>query len=100
MITIKLEIDDIDYDSLVDQFLPIMTEKLRQSNNPVAMLLSNGMPASMAKTIIKGLPRETKDKLTADLLNTYQEQLKEKAEEFARQQSIPVSIQSISASIE
>ncbi len=56
MIKVELELSDIDYGSMIEQLLPVITEKLRQSNNPVAMLLSNGMPASMAKMILKKLP--------------------------------------------
>ena len=53
MIHVELTIEDLDYDTLIDRFLPTVAEKLHQSSNPVAMLVSNGMPASMAKAIIK-----------------------------------------------
>ena len=52
MIKVELTVDELDYGSLVEQFLPELAEKLRASGNPVGMLLSNGMPAAMAKGIV------------------------------------------------
>ena len=99
MIRIEMDVDELDYNALIDQFLPVMAEKLRQTNNPVAMLLSNGMPAAMAKAVLKGLPQEKKDQLTADLINSYSTTIAEKAEDFAKQQNIKVSIRQITANI-
>jgi hypothetical protein len=97
MIKIELEVEDLDYNALLDQFLPVMIDKLRQTNNPIALLISNGMPAAMAKTILQNLPQEKKDHLTADLINSYHTQLAEQAEEFAKQQNISVKVQTIHA---
>ena len=69
MITLQVQLDDLDYDMLVERFLPALTEQLRASGNPVGMLLSNGMSAELAKRIVKGLSREQKDRLAADLIN-------------------------------
>lgn len=85
MIKIELELRDIDYGSLIEQLLPVITEKLRQSNNSVAMLLSNGMPASMAKMILKKLPPDKKDQLAADLVNANKDQLVKLLTDLARQ---------------
>ena len=61
MIRIEMTIDELDYDSLLDQYLPVIAEKLRETGNPVGMLLSNGMPSSMAKSIVAGLPQSAKE---------------------------------------
>ena len=66
MIHLELTVDDLDYDMLIDRFLPVIAEKLQQNNNPIAMLISNGMPASMAKSIVKQLPQDKKDQFAAD----------------------------------
>ncbi|SHI16446.1 hypothetical protein SAMN02745823_02931 [Sporobacter termitidis DSM 10068] len=100
MIKIEIELKDIDYDSLIEQFLPVMTERLRQSDNPVAMLLSNGMPASMAKMILKKLPPATKDQLTADLINTNKDQVVQLLKEAAQSQNIRLEISDLSAKTE
>jgi hypothetical protein len=72
---IKLEVDvrDIDYDGLIDRFLPMVLEKLRQSENTASKLVAGGLPASVAKAILKNLPRATKEQLAAELLNSNRE---------------------------
>lgn len=100
MIKVEIELEDIDYDSLIEQFLPLMIEKLRQSNNPVAMLISNGMPASMAKMIIKKLPKATKDQLTADLINANKDKISEFLKENAAQNKVSITFGDINAKAE
>jgi hypothetical protein len=100
MIKIEIELKDIDYDNLIEQFLPVMTERLRQSNNPVALLLSNGMPASMAKMILKKLPPATKDQLTADLINSNKEQLVKLLADLAQQNNVRLDIGDLKAKSE
>lgn len=100
MIKIEIDIKDIDYDSLIEQYLPVMTERLRQSGNPVAMLLSNGMPASMAKMILKKLPPATKDQLAADLVNTNKDQVVKLLTETARGQNVRLEISDLKARTE
>ena len=55
MLHIELDISDIDYDTIVEKYLPVLTDALRQSGSSVAMLISNGMSSSMARKIIDGL---------------------------------------------
>lgn len=97
MIHIELTVDDLDYDMLIDRFLPIITEKLQQSNNPVAMLISNGMPVSMAKSIVKQLPQDKKDQLAADLINQFSNKIECGAEKAASQNGIRVSVHDLKA---
>ncbi|MBP1736462.1 MAG: hypothetical protein H6Q60_343 [Oscillospiraceae bacterium] len=100
MIKLELELEALDYDALMDQFLPAMIDKLRQTGNPVALLISNGMPAAMAKGILHKLPQDVKDQLTADLINSYGGKLAEQAELFAQQQGISVKVRSVGAHAE
>lgn len=97
MIHIELTVDDLDYDMLIDRFLPIITEKLQQNNNPVAMLISNSMPASMAKSIVKQLPQDKKDQLAADLINQFGGEIEQGAENVAAQYGIHVSVHDLKA---
>lgn len=99
MIKIEIELSDLDYNSLIDQYLPLMIEKLQQTDNPVALLISNGMPASMAKMILKTLPQEKKDKLAADLINIYKDKISRTIEETADRQNIQVKIGDIQAKV-
>lgn len=99
---IKLEIDlkDIDYDSLIDQFLPVMIEKLRQSDNPASKLIASGMPAPMAKALLKRLPQSTKEQLTAELLNSNKDAITRFLQDTAAQNNIRLSIGDIRAKSE
>lgn len=99
MIRIEMTIDELDYDSLLDQYLPAIAEKLRETGNPVGMLLSNGMPASMAKGIVAGLPQNTKDKLAADLLNANGARLGRKVEELAAEKGVRVRVGAVHAEV-
>jgi hypothetical protein len=100
MVKIEFELTDIDYDSLIEEYLPVLTERLRQSGNPVAMLLSNGMPSSMAKMILKKLPPATKDQLTADLINSNKDQLVKLLKDTARTQNVRLEITGLNATTE
>ncbi len=97
MIKVELTVDELDYGSLVEQFLPELAEKLRASGNPVGMLLSNGMPAAMAKGIVAGLPQTAKDKLAADLINGNAAQIRQKAEQAAAEKGIRLRVESVRA---
>ena len=95
---IEIEVEDIDYDNLVDQYLPLMTDKLRESRNPVALLISNGMPSSLAKTVLRGLSQDKKDEIVAEMINTNSNVIKEKVSEFASQNKVKVKIKKVFAS--
>ena len=99
VIRIEMTIDELDYDSLFDRYLPAIAEKLRETGNPVGMLLSNGMPASMAKGIVAGLPRSAKDRLAADLLNANGEKFCQKMEELAAGKGVHVCVSAVHAEV-
>ena len=99
MIQLNLNLTDLDYDSLLDQYLPLIADKLRESGNPVGMLLSNGMPASMAKGIVRGLPKATKEALTADLVNSHAAQITALLQDAAAKKGIGVSLSGLHAEV-
>ncbi len=98
MLKLELELTDLNYDVMLEQLLPRLTEQLRNSGNPVGMLLTSGMGSGMAKKIIAGLSQEQKDKLLADMLNANSAALIAKAEGFAAQNGIQGRVVSIKAS--
>lgn len=95
---IEIEVDNIDYDNLVDQFLPVITDNLRASKNPVALLISNGMPAALAKTVLKGLSREKKDELVAEIINANSDKIKKAATEFIASNKVKLRVKRVIAS--
>jgi hypothetical protein len=98
MIKVEIDIDELDYNALIDRYLPVMAEKLRQTNNPIAMLLSNGMPESVAKTVVKGLSQEKKEHLTAELFNANSAVLARQLEAFGRQNDVRFTVRGMRAS--
>lgn len=99
MIQVTINLSDLDYDSLLSQYLPQLTDKLRESGNPVAMLLSNGMSASMAQSIVRGLPQNVKDQLAVDLLNANAKKLMQKIEQTAAEKGTHVSVSNLRAEV-
>lgn len=98
MIKLEIDMDDLNYENLVDRYLPMVAEELRGSGNPGAMLFSDGLPACMAKKIIGGLPQDKKDALAADLLNAYSKELRDTAAAYAAQNGVDITILNIHAS--
>ena len=76
MIHLSIELDDVDFDRLIEQYLPVIGDQLRASGNPVGMLLSNGMSVGMAKGILRTLSQDNKEQLAADLINGGQVKLR------------------------
>lgn len=98
MVKLEIELEELDYDMLIDQFLPQLTQHLRASGNPIGMLLSNGMTASVARTVLRSLSQEQKDQLTCDLLNNSKERLISSLEEGLAQKGFHLKVHSASAS--
>ena len=90
MIRLSLTIDEVDYDRLLEEQLPALTEVLRRSGSPVGMLLSNGMPAALAKSILRNLSTEEKETLICDLINGSSDRLVRSINRLAEEKGIPV----------
>ncbi len=88
MVKLEIEIRDADYDSLIDRFLPMLLDRLRQSGSPVARLVSGGLPEPMIKSVLKKLPKNTKDQLAADLVNANKDQLAQFLKDLAAQNGL------------
>lgn len=97
MIHVDIAIEDIDFDSLIDQYLPFILEKLRGSDNSLSRLLSAGMPVGLAKAALHKLPQDAKERIAAELINKNSDRLRQKAEDFARTNGIGVKIGRITA---
>ena len=41
MIRLTIELEDVDFDVLIEHYLPVIGEHLRSSGNPLGALLSN-----------------------------------------------------------
>lgn len=99
MIKLELTLDNIDYDDLIDRYLPLVRDHLQASSNPVALLLSNGMSSAMAKKIVHTLPQQKKDELATELINANKKKLLSKATTLAEEQNISVNVVDLGASV-
>ncbi len=98
MVKLEIELDELDYETLIDHFLPQLTEHLRSSGNPIGMLLSNGMSASVARGVLRSLSQAQKDQLTCDLLNGNKQKLIATLEDSLEQKGFHLSVRSAHAS--
>jgi hypothetical protein len=97
MIKIEVEVRETDYDALIEQFLPLMIDRLRQSDSAAARLISAGLPESVIQGVLKKLPESAKDQLAAELINGNKEQLAKLLKDLAGQNGIRLEIGSIAA---
>jgi hypothetical protein len=97
MIEVRFELDEVDFDTLIDRYLPQIGEQLRNSGNPVGMLLSNGMSSELAKTILHGLGQEKQEQLCADLINGNHQRMTATLENQAQQQGVRLRVRNLRA---
>ncbi len=92
MIKLELTLKDVDYDTLIEQYLPLIQSHLTYSDNPVLRLLSNGMSPSMAKMVVHTLSQQQKDALVAELINHNQERLLQQMTRLLAQQGLSAEV--------
>lgn len=69
---ITLKIRDINYDSIIEQSIPLLKEKAKADNNILLKTISGilSMPGDIPKKMLNALPQETKDELVIYLINS------------------------------
>ena len=69
---ITLNINNIDYESIIDQSIPLLKEKAQADNNILLKTISGilTMPGDIPKKMLNALPQETKDELVVYLINS------------------------------
>ena len=92
MVKLEIELSDIDYDQLLNTFLPKMQEKLG-SNSSLSSLLGGGLAGSLMS--LAG--NSTKDKLAAQVINMNSDMLGRKMEEMAAKNGIPGKVRNLKA---
>lgn len=100
MIRLTIELEDVDFDVLIEHYLPVIGEHLRSSGNPLGALLSNGASASVAKGMLRALSPEKKEQLAADLINGNRQQLISSLEKMAASQGFQARVRSLQATQE
>ena len=97
MIRLEMELDDMDLDTLIEDYLPYMGDQLRASGNPIGMLLSSGVSSTIAKGILHSLSQEQKNKLAVDFINGNQQTICRSFEEAAERQHFPIKVRQVHA---
>ncbi len=97
MIRLTIELEDVDFDVLIEHYLPVIGEHLRSSGNPLGTLLSNSASASVAKGMLRALSPEKKERLAADLINGNRQRFISSLEELAASHGYQGRIRSLQA---
>lgn len=101
MIEIKMTVDDVDYEEILETLYPLLEERLyNKIENPLlAGLLSKmkGLPMVTIKAMLKTLPQKTKDELVVLCLNYYKENIVRMLMDTLERHGIPLNIQDMEA---
>ena len=101
MIEIKMTVDDVDYEEILETLYPLLEERLyNKIENPLlAGLLSKmkGLPVVTIKAMLKTLPQKTKDELVVLCLNYYKENIVRMLTDTLERHGIPLNIQDMEA---
>lgn len=97
MIRLTIELEDIDFDVLIEHYLPVIGSHLRANGNPLGSLLSNGASASVAKGMLRALSPEKKEQLAAELINGNRQKLIDSLEKLATSYGFQARVRSLQA---
>ena len=77
MIELKILIDEINYDSLVDALVPALAGKLGDKGGILGSILAKNpdTAASMAHTLLKTMSQEKRDELVVQMLGKYRDKI-------------------------
>ncbi len=93
MVKLELELTDIDYDTLLRDYLPRIKDRLEQSGSPLAGMVSGGM----ASTLLQMAPASMKDRLAAEVLNMNAAKLEQQLSEIAARNGLSGKVQNFRA---
>ena len=95
MMKITLEINDLDYGSVVAALLPTVHEKLEKDDGSVGTKILSKLTSlspSIAQKMVNLLPRETQNEIAVLLINKNKDKILEMASSLAREKGISVRI--------
>lgn len=100
MLKLEVEINEIDYNLLIEKYLPIFIESLQKNNMAISSFIPNGLSSSIIKNIVTKLNYEQKNKLVADLINSNSIKISEKITEIAQKNDIVLTIDSLKTEVD
>ena len=100
MIELKILLDNIDYDSVADVLVPLLTEKMSEEKGGIlgGILANNPAAATaMAHTLLKTMSQEKKDELLVELAAKHRDKLLGKGRGLLNRRGIHLELCDISA---
>ena len=94
MLKLTVDVTDLDYDALVEHFLPQLIESYSQQNPTLGRLLSggSGLAAGAIKSIVSHMSEDKKEAMAADLLTKNGGLLTDKLEGVLLENGIKVNV--------
>ena len=98
---IALNINNIDYESIIEQSIPLLKEKAKADNNILLKTISGilSMPGDIPKKMLNALPQETKDELIVYLINSNKGKIAELLQNTLANKGFALQIDDIEISI-
>ena len=98
MIEVKIVLDDIDYDQLVEWIAPLVAEKLEAKGGVLGLLGRNreGM-TGVARQLLKTMSQEKRDEFLLQLLEEKKGLILQKANEKSQKEGLGVKAISLTA---
>ena len=90
MVKLEIELADIDYDQMMNTFLPKIQEKLGD-NSPLSSL------GGLAGSLMGFASNSMKERMAAEVINMNADKRSEKMEEMAAKNGIPGKVKSLRA---
>ena len=99
---ITLEINDLDYGSVVAALLPMVHEKLEKEDGSVTTKILSKLTAvspSIAKKMVNLLPKETQNEIVVLLINKNKDKILDLVTKLAEKKDVSLQIGNLEAEI-
>lgn len=99
---IKIEIDDVDYDSLVELMMPMLMDHFSGDTDDLRtrlLLLSKGFTESTVRTILSLMSKEKKDELFIKMINKNKPRIMDMLTEMAMSKGVRMKISDVRADL-
>ncbi len=101
MIELKLQVSDVDYDTLAELLLPAVMEQMgRASDSPLwsrLLLSSQGFTAGAAKAVLARMSKEKKEEMLAGYINKNGSRIAELFMQMAASKGVGMTVSGVEA---
>ena len=99
---ITLEVDELDYGSLIAALLPMVHEKMEKEESSVAnkiILKLTSLSPSIVKKMVNLMPKETQNEIVVLLINKNRDKILSLVENLAKENEISLKLGNLEAQI-